>query len=280
MKSRIQKLGVIVGRKGVGKTYRTIEYILNYVQGIGGVPRKVLIFDVNDEYGEYKLERGVVYIKALAIKDIPLFSVHPKIEIRRIRPFSDSGHKMTLDEMSLVLQHIIDVFRGGLLIIEDINKYISDTMPNDLIGAICTSRHLDLDVMLQQQSIGRVHTKVWQNINFLRFHKNSDSVEKHKTKFPDKYELFTVAEKLVNSQYRNGNERFYVHIDLDEEKIIGNYTKEMFLFAIDEYVGENYASLIKPLLNRRSISGEKKVASPEQAYNEVRKRLYLDFYGN
>lgn len=276
---RIQKLGVVVGKKGVGKTYKTIEYLLDYVQGLGGVPRKVLIFDVNDEYGAYKLERGMVNIKALALKDIAMFTIHPKIEIRRIRPFFDDGTRMTIDDMSDVLLRIIDIFRGGLLVIEDINKYTSDNMKNDLIGAICTCRHLDLDVLLQQQSIGRVATKVWQNINFLRFHRNSDSVEKHKNKFPEKYELFTITEKLVNSQYRMGNERFYVHVDIDTEKIIGNYTKEMLLAAIDEYIGENYSSLVKPILNRRTIQGAKMI-TPDAAYEEIRKRCYLDFYGN
>ena len=36
-----------------------------------------LILDVNDEYE---------YVKAIAITDIALFSLHPKIEARRIRP--------------------------------------------------------------------------------------------------------------------------------------------------------------------------------------------------
>jgi len=45
----------------------------------------VLILDVNDEYFDFK---------AIRIQDITLFSVHPMIEIRRIRPFLDDGRKM------------------------------------------------------------------------------------------------------------------------------------------------------------------------------------------
>ena len=73
-----------------------------------------------------------------------------------------------------------------MLLIEDINKYVSDFLPNDLVGAICSNRHTDLDIIMHFQSIGRITTKIWQNANWLRFHKNSDSVERHKNKFPDK----------------------------------------------------------------------------------------------
>ena len=39
------------------------------------------------------------------------------------------------------------------------------------------------------QSIGRVTPKIWQNLNWIRFHKNSDSVDRHQKKFQDKYKL-------------------------------------------------------------------------------------------
>jgi flagellar biosynthesis GTPase FlhF len=50
---REPKLGVAVGRKGVGKTYTTTKLIDSYVVGNpakGVKPRKVLILDVNDEF--------------------------------------------------------------------------------------------------------------------------------------------------------------------------------------------------------------------------------------
>ena len=70
-----------------------------------------------------------------------------------------------------------------MLLIEDINKYISDHLPNDLVGAICTNRHTNTDIIMHFQSIGRITSKIWQNLNWLRFHKNNDSVERHKTSF-------------------------------------------------------------------------------------------------
>jgi hypothetical protein len=64
--------------------------------------------DVNDEYSTYK---------ALRIQDITLFSVHPMIEARRIRPFLDDGKKMTLDDIAQTLFVILETFRNGLLLI-------------------------------------------------------------------------------------------------------------------------------------------------------------------
>ena len=120
--------------------------------------------DVNDEYEN---------IPALRPYDVGLFSHHPKIEARRIRPYNDDGSKMTLDGVADCLWQILKEYRGGLLLIEDVNKYVGDYLPNDLVGALCTNRHSNNDIILHFQSIGRVGTKIWQNINFLRFHKNT-----------------------------------------------------------------------------------------------------------
>ena len=61
---REPKLGVAVGKKGVGKTYTTDKVIQSYVQGNpskGVKPRRALILDVNDEFE---------HIKALRVKDV------------------------------------------------------------------------------------------------------------------------------------------------------------------------------------------------------------------
>ena len=138
--SRICKLGVAVGKKGIGKTYQTTQMMKEYVRGGNGIkPRRVLILDVNDEFEEFR---------AMRIKDIEVFSIHPKIEIRRIRPFKDDGTRMTLRDIADTLYIILEKYRGGLLLIEDINKYISDHLPNDLVGAICTNRHTNTDIIM------------------------------------------------------------------------------------------------------------------------------------
>jgi hypothetical protein len=263
---REPKLLVAIGKKGVGKSYTTEKMINQYVAGnpSKGVPgRRVLILDVNDEYTKYK---------AIRLQDVPIFSAHPIIEVRRIRPFLDDGKKMTLDDIAQTLFICLDSYKNGLLLIEDVNKYISDTMPNDLVGAICTNRHIGVDIILHYQSIGRITSKVWQNVNLIRLHKFTDTVKKHKHKFEDKYEYLSIAEIMINQKYEQGNKHFFVYADIDDEKIYGSFTNEDMEKAVNTFIEVNYKQVINPLLNARDERGAKKY-NPATAIAEVKSRL-------
>jgi hypothetical protein len=262
-------LGVAVGKKGIGKTYTTLQLIGSYIKGgLDMKPRRALIIDVNDEFES---------VAAISSKDVALFSHHPKIECRRIRPFNADGSKMTLDDVAEVLWDVLKDYRGGLLLIEDINKYIGDNLPNDLIGALCTNRHSNLDIILHFQSIGRISPKIWQNFNWLRFHKNTDGVDRHKKKFEEKWEAFKICEILVNCQYFSGNKYFYLTYDADEEKIKGNFSQKMMDEAINEYIATNYSKKISPLLNIRDEKGKKSYTIPTatKKVKDQLKSMYL-----
>jgi hypothetical protein len=263
---REPKILVAVGRRGCGKTHQTEKMIQQYITGnpSKGVPaRRVLILDVNDEFVNYK---------AIRIQDVTLFSIHPSIEARRIRPFLDDGRKMTLDDIANTLFEILGTFRNGLLLIEDVNKYISDTMPNDLIGAICTNRHIGVDIILHYQSIGRITSKVWQNVNIIRMHKITDTVKKHKHKYEDKVEYLSIAEAMINHKNEQGEKYFHLFVDIDNDKIYGSFTNEDMDLAVTHYLQQNYNALINPLLNARDDNG-KKIHDASSAILEVKKRL-------
>ena len=87
----------------------------------------------------------------------------------------------------------------------------------------------------------------------LRFHKSTDSIDRHKKKYEDKWEAFRICEILINKQYFGGNKRFYLTYDCDNEKILGNYSSTMISEAIDEYIALHHTKLIKPLLNQITI---------------------------
>lgn len=271
MENREPRLICVTGQKGVGKTFTTMKYLNQYVKGdpANGVPgRKVLIYDVNDEYTN---------VRAIAMKDVAYFSARPFAEIRRIRPFFDSGEKLTLDDMARVLQWLVQTFFKGLLLIEDINKYVQDNMPGDLIGAICTNRHTETDIVLHYQSNGRITPKVWQNINVLRMHKNTDSVERHENKFPDKYEMMRIAEKIVNNQFYNGNKRYFLWVDFDNEKIHPSLPVEQVKKAVSDFVVENQSRLVTPLLNQRDRDG-KKLHGFADACDKAEARLFNQYF--
>lgn len=260
------------GKKGVGKSYQHMILMNGYIMGdpyVGVKGRKCLIMDVNDEYGVYN-------VPALSLSDVPLYSVHPSIEIRRVRPFHPDGRRMTLDEWANALFYVLNRFQNGLLLIEDINKFIGDHIPHDLVGAIATNRHVGLDIILSFQSLGRINTKIWGNMNLMRFHKNVESVERHKQKFPDKYEMLRIAEIIVNNEYHKGNNRFFLYVDMDEEKIRGELTDEMIAYGLESYINEKHSELLRSYLVQKE-KGKKKYNS-ESAKAEVKERLRVQYF--
>lgn len=262
-----------VGKKGVGKSYQTMQLMMKYVQGsfVNGVlvpPRRCLIMDINDEY---------MSIPSISLNDVPLFSMHPQVEIRRIRPLLPGGKRMGLEQWTKALFFVLQNYFNGFLLIEDLNRFIGDYTPDDLVGAICTNRHTGLDVCLHYQSIGRLTPKIWQNLNVLRFHKNNESVDRHQNKFPDKYEYLKIAEKMIEMEYYAKNIRFYIWVDLEYEKLKGNFSEDLFIRAVDEYISEHRNKLIKPYSFKLDKHGKKMFTDEEAliAERERFKKTYL-----
>jgi hypothetical protein len=272
---------IATGKRGVGKSVETIRMIDEYVAGNptkGVPPRKALIFDVNDEFSSFWYFGVQRSIKAIAIKDIMKFSVHPKVEVRRIRPFWDDGKKLTINDMGEVLGIILDNYRNGLLLVEDINKYLSDSMPSDLIGSLATSRHIGLDIVSHFQNIGRAgNPKLLGNLNMIRLHKTNDTVERHKNKFEEKTEVLQIAENLVNKKYFEGDIRYFVYVDVENMKIRGKISKTEAEDGIHQYVTERYSRLINPMLQLRDKKG-KKTYNEETALKAANERLMKVYF--
>jgi hypothetical protein len=268
---REPQLGIAVGKRGIGKTFTTLSLLEQYIQGYGNSskPRRVLIMDVNDEFES---------VKALRLSDVKAFSMHPKVEIRRIRPYLSSGKEMVRADVCEALFYILENFKGGLLLIEDINKYLTHHFPKDVVGAICTNRHRDLDIIMHYQAIGKVPTTVWENANWIRFHKNNQSVDRHEKKFEDKYKLLKIAECLVDFQYENGNKRFHVYCDIDNMKLKGNITKEMAEKSVEDYMTQNYAQEVGKESKRIGLDGKKVYPDIAQASIAIRNKLLKDFF--
>ena len=267
---------IACGKRGVGKTVETVKMIDEYISGNvakGIPPRKALIFDVNDEFASFWYFGQQRSIKAIAIKDILKFSVHPKVEVRRIRPFWDDGKKLTINDMGEVLGIILDNYRNGLLLVEDINKYLSDSMPSDLIGSLATSRHIGLDIVSHFQNIGRAgNPKLLGNLNMIRLHKTNDTVERHKNKFEEKTELLQIAENLVNKKYFEGDIRYFVFVDIENMKIRGKIAKSEAEDAIHQYITERYSRIISPMMQLRDKKG-KKTYNEETALSSANAQL-------
>lgn len=267
-------LTVVVGKKGVGKSYTTGQIVDYYVKGnpaSGVKPRRVLIIDVNNEFTKYK---------KISPGDVYKFSQHPTIECRRVVAIYQNGKPMPLDDIAKLLEYCLDNFRGGLLLIEDISKYVGDSMSTNIIGHLCTIRHKDTDVIVHFQGIGKAgNPKIKANMNILRMHKVSEDVERHKTKFQEYTELLKIAEVLVNTRYEEGDIRFYCYVDFDRDKIMGNFSKKDFLAAITEYIQENENETINKWLKKKDRTG-RVIYNYTQALEKVENDLFEKYYGN
>jgi hypothetical protein len=185
---------------------------------------------------------------------------------------------MTLEDICQALYYILENFKGGLLLIEDINKYLTHHFPKDVVGAICTNRHADMDIILHYQAIGKVPTTVWENANWIRFHKNNQSVDRHEKKFEDKFEMLKIAECLVDFQYQNGNERFFCYCDIDMGKIKGRITEQMAFKSVEDYMIENYSKVVTPETRRVNLDGNKVHKSVADASLAVKKSLLHKYF--
>jgi hypothetical protein len=286
IKYREAQLGIAIGQKGVGKSYSTLAMMQPILRGnsrIGAKPRKVLILDVNNEFGDVQKDQNpnFAHIRAIRLEDVGKWCHNGIIEARRVTILKEGGGQLTLRETAEALGVILENFKNGLLLIEDISKFVSDSLPNDLIGAICTQRHKSCDIILHFQSVGKMaHPKLWANCNWLRIHKTEDTVKKHENKFGTDVTHLYLAEKLVNIEYDKGNVRFQLFVDKDMKKVKGAFTKKQFQQAIEEFLQDNY-SIIKKEVEKRDIhTGNLIHKDRKTAVNFIINKYMKDYYGN
>ena len=89
--------------------------------------------------------------------------------------------------------------------------------------------------------------------------------------------MLRMAEILVNDEYAKGNSRFYVYVDMDEMKIRGNMADDIINDTIDQYINENYNTLLKPYLVQKDTKN-KKMYDEGKAKDMVKKKLFQTYF--
>jgi hypothetical protein len=259
---------VVIGFKGVGKTYTTNsiidQYIINDPSGFKGRP--VLVFDVNNEYCD---SNGYYGFKAIDYDTREKNEIKRSEEIRkivapkkyRILPFTKSGQPMTLNEIQFTASTIVKYFRNGMLVLEDINKYTLSAYKQEFVGMFIGLRHLGVDLVAHFQSLRAIPPKVWSEMTHLRWHKQSEKIFKYKTRISN-FELFSIAECIVDLNYLK-DPRYYLWISILEEKLI-NVTPEDFRSGCREYLNQHRPELEK-MKRYIAESGEKKYKDEKEA---------------
>lgn len=257
-------LMVVCGETGVGKTYRTVQEIKRYVQDSSTTfkkGRKVLIFDVNDDdYTRF------LTIDPKHVKDFR------EVRIRRIRPITRTGKMMTLNEKRQIVEKIVAEFTNGLIVLEDIDKFMVGAKGQEVVGVLCANRHSDLDILISHQSIAKITTTEWQNMTWLRLHKQVDDISRYRNRIPN-YPLVRIATFIVEEQYNLANEAFekneindkqfqirksfFVYLDMRRLKIRG-CSKAAFVRATKRYIDQEENKKVKLLLQETTMDEKPK----------------------
>ena len=226
---------VSVGGTGAGKTFQNMKFIKEvYSNPKNPHARKSLIYDTNLEFKD---------ITPIAPEDIPLFNRQKKIEIRRVLPLNiQTGKELGMDEKYDLLCEIIDnyQFRNGLLYLEDINNYVTNTHSKHLVNLLTTNRHKLLDIFINLQTFRALPPRLWGNINVLTIHKTNDSPfqAKIKDQIAGQMKPLRIANILVENKTRE-NPRFFCTLDMRTSQIIGDFTTPEFIESCEKYLSLN-----------------------------------------
>ena len=257
--SRQPMLILVCGETGVGKTYRNFQEFRKYLRGnpdMNRPGRKILVFDVNDDdYPQFA---------TVSPKHIHLLkSIRP----RRIRPIKDDGRNMSIDEKREVVELMVNEFREGLLVLEDLDKYMVGAKGQSVVGLLTTNRHNKLDIMISHQSIAKVTTTEWQNCTWLRLHHQVDDISRYESRIPNFF-IVRIATYIVDEQYDLANtaysdgiieeneykqrKSFFVYVNMRKLKIRG-CSVNAFIRACKKYVDSHGQRRIKQLMDERDI---------------------------
>lgn len=251
---------LIIGETGVGKTFRTNQEIKLYMKDnpeTGKKGRKVLAFDTNGH--DYPTFRTVSpnYIKALT-----------KIAARRILPFRPDGNAMSNIEKREVAEKIVNHFKNGLVVLDDVDSYMSGAKGQSIIGALTTVRHKGIDILFLHQSLGKITTTQFQACTWIRLHHQLDPVTKYKERIPN-YPIVRIAQLIINEQYDlcsramdegkftteeayKKQRSFFVYIDMRRRKVSG-CTRTAYIRACKRFIDQEEKSTIRMMLNERDF---------------------------
>ena len=153
----------VVGRQGGGKTYRQVQECLAYSK-----KRKVLVFDCNVPSGSYKdlptidydcsLQDDYKHGKVVSDKSSTRTDVIKKwpegVGARRVVNYRKDGNLMNAVEMNQTALDMMEHFRDGMLVFEDMNAYLIGVRALKFLSNFLRVRHNRVDLVLIMQSAG------------------------------------------------------------------------------------------------------------------------------
>lgn len=272
---------VVIGFKGVGKTYTTNSVIEQYIKNdpSGWKGRPALVFDVNNEFCD---QNGYYGYKAIDFDVTETNEFKRSEQIRnivvpgkyRIVPYKKNKQPMTINELMITASTIVKYYRNGMLLLEDMNKYALSNFKQEFVGMFIGLRHLGVDLVAHFQSLRAIPPKVWSDMNYLRWHKQSEKIYKYRTRISN-LELFSLAEEIVDFKYQS-DRHYYLWVDTMQEKL-ENVTQEDFKAGCMRYLSANPGEITR-MMNHISLEGNTKYKSRQEAITDfvkIKSQQYL-----
>ena len=171
---RIHHAGVLLGRKGTGKSTRLAELAAEYVKRQG---RPALIIDVNGSM-------AYANFQPITLEQLGTWQA---VEVRKI--YSPNSLEM--------LTAIKATFKNGLLIAEDCSRYIPPNPPTQVKELITDHRMLGLDVIFTFHALRLVPKYFWTFTNYLILRKTNEHLEpSDRNRYPFYHTLLPAFEKV------------------------------------------------------------------------------------
>lgn len=228
----------VTGQTGVGKSYTSNLMVCQYVKDNTITQkhgRKAIILDVTEDPA-YAHFHPIPWSK---IKQQPNGTVY------RLQAKYPNGTPLKDTELVERYYYLMDVYKGGLILLEDWNKYGLDTKNQKALGPLTTARHNGCDIVFSMQNMSKITREIWENISLYRFHAQLTSVDSQKRDIDD-FEMLKIAEIIVNEQFNKVTQlrrlgkideltykkyaSFYVWVDF-RRKVIEGCQREQFIKA-------------------------------------------------
>lgn len=236
---REASLTISTGYQGTGKSFQTLYTIKRYLAIHPN--RKVLIYDVNDEFGyENCAKHGwPVAIGKLTpdLNNIQRFTAHQTERIRRIVPIHPgTGQRFNIPEMKNMLKIILENFTKGFLLVEDMNKYLLNVRHiEEIVSTLISLRHQNLDAMIHLQSLAKIDPTLFENAKFIRMHWQTDNIDRIESRVPY-YKLVKIAKYIVDYYYHEKQDkRFYLWVLPQQNKLYGAFSKADYKLGLYRY---------------------------------------------
>jgi hypothetical protein len=229
---------ISTGQQGVGKSFRTTIEMDEYIKVHGN--RCGIIFDVNNEYRQYKtlavdisLTRPVKGSKKelpdekAIMKQVVAFWLRVSKgkmspQIRRIVPMKRNREQFNTAEKILCCSLLLKHAKNCLILLEDLNTYMGRTSGHDVMGNILNKRHKNQDIVIHTQTLDKLDPFLFSQAEIVRMHHQPSSVKRIAHKVPNP-ELFEIAKRIVDNQFDNKSyehhKRFFVWVFIQDTKI-------------------------------------------------------------